>query len=241
MSRVYVRYAYWLDPIEWHRFEGKLAEQLDARAAKEYICEALRPSVKLGYVLPNVWSRACNRQGSWYRASSKAGKTLVVSSTELDFPGTCPETVIQTSNFVAPSRPGAEEQHDLVRSARYLAAKPFEWDLISSKEKDRITRHARLMGVRDSIEDILLSRSANHANFLEPCHYVMEDSETIPYSIGKSGKVCSSCLEFFNIIGSEFPTKLVVPCAGMVLYGGMRANRYYRVKSPAAWAQATGS
>ncbi|MEJ2522914.1 MAG: hypothetical protein P8080_08555, partial [Gammaproteobacteria bacterium] len=56
----------------------------------------------------------------------------------------------------------------------------------------------------------------------------------VPYSIGRTGEICSACLEFFNVIGGRFRNKLVVPCPGAVIYAGLPVNRYIEVLSPAA-------
>ena len=50
-----------------------------------------------------------------------------------------------------------------------------------------------------------------------------------PYSIAKTARVCSACLQFFNIIGRQFREKYVVPCPGASLFAGMAVNKYYRV------------
>jgi len=196
----------------------------------------LGQNIQVGYVFPEAWDLLCRRQGSWYRAASLAGRILVVSSIDLGEYGLELETVIRDSDFEPPLLPNLDQRLELVRGSRYNSMRPSEWERVSEQEKDGIVRQARALGIRDPVDQILLSRSANHANFLEPQYYLRRDSEIIPYSIGKSGNVCSSCLEFFNIIGSEFRTKMVVPCAGAVLYAGMKANRYYEVTSTAAAA-----
>lgn len=231
MSNRYVKFTYWVEPQEFPRLAETLGSRSVLHAAQRVICEPLRHNIEIGYAFPDTWNLLCKRQGSWYRASSKTNKILVVSSFELGDYGLPLETVIVGSNFRPPFVPGIDEQSELVKSGRYTSMRPSEWEHVSERDKDRIMRQAKAVGVRDSIEHILLSRSANHGNFLEPRYYVQNNFEIVPYSIGKSGNVCSSCLEFFNIIGSEFQTKMVVPCAGAVLYASMRANRYYEVKS----------
>ncbi len=234
MNNQFVRYSYWITPEEFPRIARALESTFETSNAQKVPCEPLGRNVEVGFVLPEVWSLLCKRQGSWYRAASRAGQIVVVSSVELGEYGLKAETVIRHSDFRPPALPDLDQRMELLRSGRYKSMRPPEWERVSEEEKNGIERQARILGIRDSINEILMSRSANHANFLEPRYYVQKDSEIIPYSISRSGNVCSSCLEFFNIIGSEFRTKMVVPCVGAVLYAGMRANRYYEVKGAAA-------
>lgn len=234
MNKQFVRYSYWVIPEKFPRIAEELESRFDTYMAQKVPCEPLGRNIEVGFVLPEVWSLLCKRQGSWYRAAPRAGQIVVVSSVELDEYGLELETVIRDSDFRPPELPALPQRIHLVRSGRYSSMRPPEWERVSEEEKNGIVRQARTLGIRDSIDDILLSRSANHANFLYPRYYVRKDSEIIPYSISRSGNVCSSCLEFFNVIGGEFRTKMVVPCVGAVLYAGMRANRYYEVKSMAA-------
>jgi len=227
----YRRFSYWLEPGEFSMIIGILGAEFVLHRAAKVLCEPLRGDIQIGYALPDVWDVRCSRQGSWFRASSKAKKILLVSSFDLAGYGLQPETIILESNFTPPWLPGKEEQLELVRLSQYTSKRPSEWEQVPEPDKDRILRQARGMGIRDPIDQILLSRSANHANFLQPRYYVRKEHEILPYSIGRSGNVCSACLEFFNIIGSEFRTKLVVPCVGAVLYAGMRVNKYYEVRS----------
>jgi hypothetical protein len=227
----YKRFCYWLECEEFSRLVEAVGNKFVLHRAQKAFCEPLRRDVQIGYALPNVWNILCRRQSSWYRASAKANKILLVSAFELGEYGLEPETMIFDSRFRPPLLPGLKEQMELVQLKRYTDMRPDEWEQITEADEERIIRHARGMGIRDSLDQILLSRSANHANFLEPRYYLREAEHILPYSIGKSGNVCSACLQFFNIIGSEFRTKLVVPCAGAVIYAGMRVNRYYEVRS----------
>jgi hypothetical protein len=233
VSSGYIRFSYWVEPQEFSRLERELGSKFAVSACEKVVCETLRHNIQIGYALPGTWNLLCKRQSSWYRASPKADKVLLVSSFELGSYGLNLETVILSSNFKPPCVPSIGDQLELVNSSRYQSMRPSEWEDVSEQDRDRIIRQARTAGVRDSIEHILLSSSANHANFLDPRYFVQRDFEKVPYSIGKSGNVCSACLEFFNIIGSEFQTKMVVPCIGAVLYAGMCANGYYEVKNMA--------
>jgi hypothetical protein len=74
-----------------------------------------------------------------------------------------------------------------------------------------------------------MSHSANHSNFLDPKFFIKLDGLIVPYSIADSLHVCSSCLEFFNVLGSEWLVKYVVPCIGAVLFGRLPIDRYFKV------------
>ena len=65
-----------------------------------------------------------------------------------------------------------------------------------------------------SFEDLFSTgHCANHANFIEPGYYALEDGKPAPYSLGKTVTVCSACLEFLMLIGGSFRKKVpVVPC-----------------------------
>ena len=69
-----------------------------------------------------------------------------------------------------------------------------------------------------TFEELFVGHCANHANFIEPAYQVLEEGRPVPYSLGKTRTVCSACLEFYNIIGSSFQKKYVVPCPGAVLF-----------------------
>ena len=53
----------------------------------------------------------------------------------------------------------------------------------------------------------------------------------VPYSISDSIHVCSSCLEFFNILGKQWPVKYVVPCIGAVQFAHLPMDQYFEVKT----------
>jgi len=53
----------------------------------------------------------------------------------------------------------------------------------------------------------------------------------VPYSIADSIHVCSSCLEFFNVLGSQWPIKYVVPCIGAVQFAHLSMDHYFEVKT----------
>jgi hypothetical protein len=79
-------------------------------------------------------------------------------------------------------------------------------------------------------EKILMSHSANHANFIDPKFFITMNGEKVPYSIADSIHVCSSCLEFFNILGSQWSLKYVVPCIGAVQFAYLPKDQYFEVR-----------
>ncbi len=101
----------------------------------------------------------------------------------------------------------------------------------------KVMRQMRPLGLRGIakaaflFKEVFITNCANHSNFIDPRYYLEEEGKIIPYSISPhSIEVCSSCAEYFDIVGSKYKTKLVVPCVGAVLYAGMAADRYYKVQ-----------
>ena len=229
----YEKYVYWLE----HRDFLSLRSILDQKGsaiteAKKAVCVPLSKNVQIGFVAPDAWQKyeLCKRQLSWYRGSSHAGQFLVVSSFELDDHGLTPEAVIKQSRFRASSLPGREEKLQMIESSKYQQAKPSEWENIASEDPDLHDKWLKIMGVRGvSYEEVFISHCANHANFIEPVYFKNNQDGMVPYSIAKTSYICSACLELYNIIGSDFRKKMVVPCPGAVLFAGLSVNRYFEV------------
>ena len=80
-------------------------------------------------------------------------------------------------------------------------------------------------------EKIFVYHSANHANFLEPRFSATMNDQKVPYSVADSLHTCSSCLEFFNILGEQWPLKYVVPCLGAVQFARLPRDQYLKVVS----------
>jgi hypothetical protein len=117
-----------------------------------------------------------------------------------------------------------------MQRASYREARPEEWENIGAVDREEQARWLKVMGLQGlTFEELFVSHCANHANFIEPAYQVLEEGLPVPYSLGKTRTVCSACLEFYNIIGSVFPKKYVVPCPGAVLFAGMVPNHYYEV------------
>ncbi|MCU0578570.1 MAG: hypothetical protein MUF69_03395 [Desulfobacterota bacterium] len=175
---------------------------------KKAVCLPLSRRVDVGLVSPAAWETydLCRRQFSWYRQSPRAGQTLVVSSLPLPDIAPAPDVVIRNGSFRPPRLPTPEEQRALMQRASYREARPEEWENIGAVDREEQARWLN-----------------------EPAYQVLEEGLPVPYSLGKTRTVCSACLEFYNIIGSVFPKKYVVPCPGAVLFAGMVPNHYYEV------------
>lgn len=108
---------------------------------------------------------------------------------------------------------------------------PRLWDNPHPLEKNFYERWFERYEVDEpfDFEKILLSHSANHANFIDPRFFKDVRGRKTPYSIATSAYVCSSCLEFFNILGGQWPVKYVVPCMGAVQFAKLPPNDYFKV------------
>jgi hypothetical protein len=162
-----------------------------------------------------------------------AGKFLLVSNSPLDVPDLESPIMIEGSSFMPDRRPNPEEISQLVQSKGYQKRKPSEWDKPDPLERDFYQRWFERQQRKEpfDFDKILLSHSANHANFLDPKFFVNLNGTMAPYSIADSIYVCSSCLEFFNILGSQWPTKYVVPCIGAVQFAHLSMDHYFEVKT----------
>ena len=224
--------------MDSERFQHLLAmaaeKRVSVQEAKKAVCIPLSKKIDLGYVPPHAWGTftLCKRQLSWYGTSPHFGRILVVSSRDLSPWGMREEVRIQNSKFRCRKFPNQSEQLALLNRKSYVAAKPDAWDKIDEEEQERNSRWLKIMGIHGkSYQELFITHCANHANFIEP-KYFLEDEGPVPYSLGKTTQLCSACLELFNIIGSEWKKKLVVPCPGAVLFAGMASNRYYEVLLP---------
>ncbi|AFM27936.1 hypothetical protein [Desulfomonile tiedjei] len=229
----YRKFVYWIEEPLFSDVKTKIeARGISLRETKKAVCIPLSKSVQAGYVLPETWGRfeLCKRQLSWYRSSSYYGKILLVSSHDLNDSAMSAEIIIRRSAFKPSSLPLTGEKARLIERLSYQNARPDEWNNIESQEIEEKERWLKVMGLRGvKFEDLFVSHSANHANFIEPVYFVLEGDERVPYSICKTSHVCSACMEWYNIIGGSFRKKLVVPCPGAVLFAGLVTNRYYEV------------
>ena len=201
--------------------------------AKKAVCVPLSKKIEIGYVPKDGWGSyaLCRRQLTWFNPACRYyGRTLVISSRRIEAFDAAPDATICESKFKGPRPLGRPEQLCLIERESYQRARPEAWEDLSREDPESQERWLRIMGVRGmTYEELFITHCANHANFIEPVHFIEEGNGPVPYSIAKTSHVCSACLEFFNIIGGSFRQKLVVPCPGAVLFSGMAPNRYYEV------------
>lgn len=229
----YQKFCYWVD---FHTF-GAVQEKVRQKGGQivEELCipcRILRSSLQIGFAGPSAWNGLCKRKTSWYSESGKKQKFLVASSTSLDISALQDPIIISASDFQPDRLPSREEIRQLVQSEEYQKRKPRAWEAVDPLEKDLHERWFRRFGVKGpfDFDKIFQIHSGNHANFLDPEFFVTEEDSTVPYSIADSLHVCSSCLEFFDILGSQSSVKYVVPCIGAVQFARLPMNQYLRVE-----------
>jgi hypothetical protein len=228
----YRKCCYWVD----FQTLKVIQEQLEKKEVELWEeprlpCRVLRASVEIGYVVPLGWEGFCKRRTSWYFRSEKAGKFLVVSNGPPNLSGLGNPILIKHSNFRPERLPTASESYELAQSRAFQEAMPRSWNKPDALEKDFYRRWFERHHVEEpfDFEKILMSHSANHANFIDPKFFNERQGTRIPYSIADSTHVCSSCLEFFNILGSQWPVKYVVPCIGAVQFAKLPIDHYFQV------------
>jgi hypothetical protein len=229
----YQKFCYWVDDDRLKKVRKNI-EQKGAELDEEarIPCRVLRPSKGIGYLAPPAWDGFCKRRTSWYRRSDKVGKFLVVSNTSLDRLDIGDPIIIKESNFKPNHLASYEELLPLIRSEEYRRLKPDVWEKVDPLDKEFyqwwFERH-RSQELFD-FDKIFAHHSANHANFLDPKFYVSVNGAIAPYSIADSIHVCSSCLEFFNILGEQWQVKYVVPCIGAVQFAHLPMDQYFEVR-----------
>ena len=230
----YKKFCYWVDFNRLKAVRRNLEErEIDLPDESRIPCRVLRASKEIVYLAPPAWDGFCKRRTSWYRKSNMAGKFLIVSNSPLDVPDLESPIIIAGSNFMPDRLPNPDEISQLVRSKEYQKRKPSEWDKPDPLERDFYQRWFERQQRKEpfDFDKILLSHSANHANFLDPKFFINLNGTMVPYSIADSIHVCSSCLEFFNILGSQWPVKYVVPCIGAVQFAHLSMEHYFEVKT----------
>ena len=230
----YRKYCYWIEPRLLNALREYLEEKETPLADEAHVpCRALRASKQIVLVLPQAWTGICKRKTSWYLKSDKTQKVLVVSNLSLDVLDLGSPILIHESDFSPERLPLPEDLAQLIDAEKYRKRKPSEWDKIDPLEIEFHERWFDRLGGKGhfDFEKIFSSQSANHANFLDPRFFVMVNGTRAPYSIADSIRVCSSCVEFFGILGGEWPVKYVVPCAGAVQFARLPMNHYFKVET----------
>ena len=230
----YKKFCYWVNFHGLRKVRNDFEErgvQLDDEA--RIPCRVLRSSRDIGYLAPPAWDGFCKRRTSWYRRSDKAGKFLVVSKTSLDRLGIGNPIIIKESNFKPAPLPSYEEVLQLIKSEKYQRLKPDAWEKVGPLDKEFYQRWFERHRPQElfDFDKIFAHHSANHANFIDARYFVTLNGLLVPYSIADSIHVCSSCLEFFNILGSQWPVKYVVPCIGAVQFAHLPEDQYFRVNA----------
>jgi hypothetical protein len=116
--------------------------------------------------------------------------------------------------------PSQSELVNIGESMEYNEGKPRSWekktifDAIMAKIFFIFNRY---WGWGYNLKTYWLNHRANLANFLAKQITTEIDNEQIPYSVIENAGVCSSCVEFFNII-DEDQRKLVRACPGAITF-----------------------
>lgn len=219
-----IRYMYWVPAQDFKSVAaGVKARGLRLTGSRMTPCETLRAEGNMAiYATPQVFSRMCTRQGSWYRESERNGKFLLLSPQRLgaDFDEFL-DAEITPSDFKPDMTISPEELIELVRTREYEDQKPEEWekktvmDAVGTKVLFTING---LWGKGDSLRKYWLEHRANHANFVSNRFTTEIDGEDVAYSVSENAGVCSSCVEFFNIVTPD-RRKLVRSCPGAITFG----------------------
>jgi len=228
----YQKFCYWIDLHGLREVKKSFGEKgIQLTDEGRIPCRVLRASRDVGYLDPPAWDGFCKRRTSWYGKSDKAGKFLVVSNTPFDHLNIGNPIIITKSDFRPPRLPSPDELAQLINSQEFRNRKPIIWEQVDPLDKEFYQRwyERHRPDERFDFDKIFALHSANHANFLDPKFFVTLKGVIAPYSIADSLHVCSSCVEFFNIIGSQWPVKYVTPCIGAVQFAHLPANIYFQV------------
>lgn len=231
----YCKYIYWMPHNEFVKFESNLkSTEFELKPARKTSCGTLNAKGKsVRYASPEIFSGLCKRQGSWYRESNKAGSYLVVSEEKLpDKYSQFLDSKITPTDFSPQSLPGQSDIQKLVNSEEYQNQRPDDWEKKTFKDGLLYKIFFTLIGFwgfGDSLKSHWNNHRANHANFLSHQYTTDIDGESIPYSVTNNDGVCSSCVEFFNIIDQK-SRKMVRACPGAVYFSSVEREKYYDVQ-----------
>ena len=117
-----ILYLYWFTEEAFNRAkEALIKEGVEVVSSKLTPCQVMRASGnKVVYATPEVWSRICVRQGSWYRNSKRFGQYMMMSERKL--PGAFDEyfdAEITKTDFMPENLPSTAELLNLVDSEAY--------------------------------------------------------------------------------------------------------------------------
>jgi hypothetical protein len=235
MENNFIKYVYWLNKDDFIKFQERISEdKISIHETKKAVCVVLSRRIEIGFVHPDTWEKfdVCRRQMSWYKSSSRAGNYLIVSSINLEKYGLILENTVRESEFTPPALPDENQKIELIKRPGYQKLKPDEWENVN-EDDPMIRKWLKVMGIRRmTYKELFVNHCANHANFIDPVYYIEDASGLVPYSISnKTNFICSACMEFFNILGSSYRKKFVVPCPGASLFAGLQVNKYYEVSA----------
>ena len=228
-------FVYWLPPTD---FDGA-REQLSAQGyrlspARLTPCQVLKArGRKLVFATPERWNGQCKRQGSWYRGSPRRGQYMLVSDHELT--GAIArrlDVTIEKSDFTPESLPSRAELDELVNTPDYQQAKPPGWERITRLDSvflKLFMSATRFWGIGEGLRTHWLGHRANHANFLTRRFSTQRGAERVAYSVTDNASVCSSCVQFFNLMTPD-ERKLVRACPGSVAFASVERDVYYDVQ-----------
>lgn len=229
------KYIYWVPAAAIDATVGRLtADGYQLRKTFGSQCEVLKCAGKrLGHAEPAGFNRMCKRQGSWYRHSAKAGMHLIVADHRLpNYMQRYLDATMAVSDFQPKRLPTPVELRAVVDTEEYQHTRPDDWekysllDRIASKILFTLTGFWRK---GDNLGTAWLGHQANHANFLTKRHTTHIDGEDVAYSVTENASVCSSCVEFFNLV-SEDSRKLVRSCPGSITLSGAKRDVYYDIQ-----------
>lgn len=234
-NTTFSKHIYWVPGQEFETFKTQMKNsEFKLKPVYKTSCETLNAKNKtVRYAAPKIFNGLCNRQGSWYRESNKAGSYLVVSDIPL------PEKYnryldanLNATDFTPDSLPTSDEIKQLIKAEEYQTKKPDEWedkgikDSVLFKIMFTVTG---FWGFGDNINSHWNNQRSNHANFLAHKYTAEIDGEDVPYSVTENDGVCSSCVEFFNIIEQD-SRKMVSACPGSITFTGVKRKKYYDVQ-----------
>lgn len=229
------RFIYWFEGDEFDAAKASLMTHgYELRAAPLTPCQTLRASGRtLVYAPPKRWSGFCKRQGSWYRDSRRRGQWLLVSDHRLPAAYESALDSITAPSEHAPSSGVSEvELHELVEAPIYQFGQPRDWESVTRLDAFFMRLFFRVRGVWKRGETFRwhwLGQRANHANFLTRRFTTRIDGEDVAHSVTGNESVCSSCVQFFNVMTPEH-RKLVRACPGAILFAGAQRDVYYDVR-----------
>jgi hypothetical protein len=231
----YKKHIYWFPHSEFVQFENDVKSiGFELKSARKTSCGTLNAKGNtVRYASPEIFNGLCGRQGSWYRESNRSGSYLVVSEEKLpEEYNQFLDAIFTDTDFSPQSLPSQTDIQELVDSEEYQSQHPEDW------EKKTFTQGLMykvlfvltgFWGFGDSLNKHWNNHRANHANFLTHEYTTNIDGEDVPYSVTDNDGVCSSCVEFFNIIDQD-SRKMVRACPGAVYFSSVEGKKYYDIQ-----------